>query len=51
MTQLLIVRSSRLEKQILDTQVSLEKKKAEIIQIQAAAQAGPPPPGKQAVEA
>jgi prefoldin beta subunit len=43
--------SSRLEKQIQDTQVSLERKKAEIIQIQAAAQAGPPPPGKQAVKA
>ncbi|KAH8904625.1 Prefoldin beta-like protein [Coniochaeta sp. PMI_546] len=41
---------SRLEKQIQDTQVSLERKKAEIIQIQAAAQAGPPP-GKQAVKA
>ncbi|KAB5542445.1 Prefoldin [Coniochaeta sp. 2T2.1] len=43
---------SRLEKQIQDTQIGLEKKKAEIIQIQAAAQqAGPPPPGKQAVAA
>lgn len=41
---------SRLEKQITDTQLGLEKKKAEIIQVQAAAQAGPPP-GKQAVKA
>lgn len=45
--------SSRLEKQITDTQVSLERKKAEIMQIQAAAQAGQagPPPTKQAVKA
>ncbi len=32
--------STRLENQIKDTQAKLEKKKAEIIQIQAGAQAG-----------
>lgn len=43
--------STRLEKQIQDTQGKLEQKKSEIIQIQAAAQAQGPPPGKQAVAA
>jgi prefoldin beta subunit len=50
---LMIHDSSRLEQSIKDTQVKLEKKKGEIIQVQSAAQqaAAGPGPGPKAVKA